>query len=171
MNNNQIETYANITSFSNYQISNFGNVKNITTGRILKPGTNTHGYLHVILRDDGEISDKRIHNLVANAFLENPEEKKCVDHKDHDRKNNHLSNLRWATHTENQQNASMKSNNTSGVVGVCWHKNNKKWQAQIRINGVNKGLGSFTSKDDAITARSNAEILHFGDFRAIVHEA
>ena len=70
MNNNQIEVYANITGFSNYQISNFGNVKNITTGRILKPGTGSHGYFTVSLRDDGEKSTKLI--LVQFVLFRNP---------------------------------------------------------------------------------------------------
>ena len=122
MNNNQIETYANITGFSKYQVSNFGNVKNIKTGKILKPGTCSGGYLMVGLMDDGERSFKKIHKLVANAFLENLENKKCVDHIDRCKTNNQLSNLRYATDSENGQNASMKSNNTSGAVGVSWHK-------------------------------------------------
>jgi hypothetical protein len=166
--NNNIETYANITSYPNYQVSTFGNVKNIKTQRILKPGSSTGGYLMVNLRDDGEKSTKKIHKLVANAFLENPENKKCVDHVDRNKTNNHLSNLRRATHVENQQNASMKSNNTSGVVGVCWHKKNNKWEVKIRVNGVNKNLGYFVNKDDAITARANAEIQYFKEFRAII---
>ena len=168
MNNNQVELYVNITGFSKYQVSNFGNVKNIKTGRILKPGTDGHGYLMVILMDDGERSNKKIHKLVANAFLENTEDKKCVDHVDHDRKNNYLSNLRWATNIENSQNASMKSTNTSGVVGVSWYKPTSKWYFQIQLNGIKKSLGYFVNKDDAITARHNAEILYFKDFRAII---
>ena len=170
MNNNQIETYANITRFSNYQISNFGNCKNVKTGRILKPQTDTPGYLYVILTEDGDRSTKTVHKLVASTFLQNSKEKKCVDHKDRCKTNNHLSNLRWATQTENLQNASMKSNNTSGVIGVSWDKKNNKWRVRIHVNGVHKNLGSFTSKDDAITARSNAEIQYFGEFRAIIQE-
>ena len=132
MNNNQIETYANITGFSNYQISNFGNCKNVKTGRILKPGT-TKGYLNVDLRDDGEKSTKLIHKLVASAFLENPEDKKCVDHKDRCKTTNHLSNLRYATTSENGQNKSMMTNNISGVIEVSWDKNRNKWFAQIMV--------------------------------------
>ena len=166
--NNQLEIYVNITGFSKYQVSNFGNVKNVKTCRILKPGTCTGGYFIVSLRDGGEISTKKIHKLVANAFLENPEEKKCVDHKDRDKTNNHVSNLRYATSTENNQNASMQSNNTSGVIGVFLNKRDNKWRAQITVNGVKKHLGYFTIKDDAITARANAEIQYFGEFRAII---
>ena len=119
--NNNIEVYANITNFPNYQVSTFGNVKIVKTGKILKPGS-SRGYFYVILTDNGDKSTKTIHRLVANAFLENSEEKKNVDHVDHNRLNNHVSNLRFATSTENNQNASMKSNNTSGIIGVSWLK-------------------------------------------------
>jgi hypothetical protein len=166
--NNNIEVYVNITGFSKYQISNFGNCKNIKTGRILKPGTNCNGYLYVILMDDGERSTKTIHRLVANAFLQNSEDKKNVDHVDRNKTNNYLSNLRYATLSENSQNASMKSNNTSGVVGVSWDKNKNKWKVQITVNCVQKHLGYFTIKEDAIAARTTAEIQYFGEFRAII---
>ena len=163
---NTQEIYANIVGFPNYQVSTFGNVKNVKTGRILKAGLDGNGYLKVDLMNDGERSTKAVHKMVANAFLENPENKICVDHIDHNRTNNHISNLRYATHTENSQNASMKSSNTSGVVGVYFNKKNKKWRAQITVNGLQKHLGSFDDKNDAITARSNAEIQYFGNFRA-----
>ena len=166
--NNQLEIYVNITGFSNYQVSNFGNVKNVKTGKILKPSQDGNGYLKVNLRDDGETSNKKLHKLVANAFLENPEEKRCVDHIDRDKLNNRISNLRYATDSENGQNKSMQSNNTSGAIGVCWSKNRKKWLVQIRINCVQKHLGYFTNKEDAIAARQNAEIQYFGEFRAII---
>ena len=132
MNNQiEIETYANIVGFPNYQISTFGNVKNIKTGRILKPAIDGGGYYHVILTDkDGDKSTKKIHKLVSSTFLENPDEKQCVDHIDHNRLNNHLSNLRYATHIENSQNSSIKSNNTSGIAGICWNKQNNKWRVQ-----------------------------------------
>ena len=123
MNNNN-EVYANITNFPNYQISNFGNCKNVKTGRILKPSSDcSGGYLKVsLLVGDGKMSTKRIHKLVAHAFLENLEEKRCVDHKDRCKTNNH--------------NASMKSTNTSGVIGVCWYKPTSKWYANIGVDGV-----------------------------------
>ena len=162
------EIYVNITNYPNYQISNLGNVKNIRTGRILKPSEDRYGYLKVNLINNGDISTKTVHKLVANEFLENPENKKCIDHIDHNRKNNNVSNLRVATHSENQQNRSLTNRNTSGVVGVCFDKKSNKWNARIQVNKVNICLGYFVNKEDAVIARTNAEILYFREFRSII---
>ena len=107
------------------------------------------------------------HKLVANAFLENPEKKLCVDHINGDKTNNHVTNLRWATVSENSQNKKIQSNNTSGIVGVYFHKNSQKWKANITVNKKVKCLGSFENIDNAIKARNDAEILHFGEFRRV----
>ena len=160
------EVFVNITGYSNYQVSNCGNVKNIRTGRVLKSQDGRNGYLQVNLSNDGEKSTKKIHKLVANAFLENPENKRCIDHIDHNRTNNRISNLRYATNSENSQNKSMQSNNTSGIVGISFHKASQKWTAQIFVNGLKKHLGSFDDKNDAITARQEAEMTYFGEYRA-----
>ena len=159
------EVYANITGFPKYQISNHGNVKNVRTNRILKPSISGRGYLQHKLSEDGEISTKTIHKMVANAFLENPENKRCVDHQDRNRTNNNINNLRWATTIENAQNSSMKSNNISGVTGVSFHKASQKWNARIRADGRDIYLGLFENKNDAIFARQNAEIQYFGEYR------
>ena len=161
------EIYVNITGYPNYQVSNFGNVKNVKTGRILKPVPDRYGYLKVSLSNGGDISTKSIHKLVASEFLQNPENKACVDHIDRNRTNNHTSNLRYATVSENSQNASMKSNNTSGVTGVSFHKLSQKWRAEIRVNESKKHLGYFVRIEDAIRARHDAEVLYFGEFRAV----
>ena len=51
----------------------------------------------------------------------------------------------------------MKKNNSSGVTGVIWHKRYRKWQAQMKINSLQKHLGSFSDKFEAICARKSAE--------------
>ena len=90
-----------------------------------------------------------------------------VDHKYGDGSNNEIKNLRLATTPQNGANrVNLNRNNTSGVIGVCWHKRFKKWQAQIIVNKVYKYLGSFTNKEEAIKARREAEIKYFGDFRS-----
>ena len=164
--NSQIEVYANITGFSNYQISNHGNVKIIRTGKIMKPAKSGHGYLSVILCNDGDRSTKCIHKMVALSFIPNPDNKAIVDHISRDKLNNHISNLRYASSTENNQNRSIGFNNTSGIVGVSFHKASQKWTAQIFVNGLKKHLGSFDDKNDAITARQEAEMTYFGEYRA-----
>ena len=116
------EIYVNISNFPNYQISNFGNCKNVITGKVLK-GTLSCGYFRVRLINNGESSCKLIHRLIADEFIPNPENKRCIDHVDRNRTNNNISNLRWATHSENNQNSSIKSNNTSGFTGVYFTKN------------------------------------------------
>lgn len=84
-----------------YQVSNLGRVKRVTTGRILKSGKNRGGYLYVNLCKQGVVSNKRIHRLVAQAFIPNPENKPDINHADEDKTNNMVSNLEWATRKEN----------------------------------------------------------------------
>ena len=160
------EIYVNINGFSNYQISNFGNCKNVLTDRIFKPGIRS-GYLFVNLRSDNDIGRKSIHKMVALAFILNPENKRCVDHIDHDKTNNNVNNLRYATDSENCQNRSITSKNTSGAVGVSFRSDINKWCANIRVNKKQKHLGFFVLKEDAIRVRQEAEIQHYGEFRNI----
>lgn len=81
-----------------------------------------------------------------------------IDHVNGIRSDNRLSNLREASHAENQRNQKMPSTNTSGVVGVCWHLATGKWRAQIRKNGVTKHLGYFDEFEAAVARRKAAEI-------------
>ncbi len=80
-----VETYKKIEGFENYSVSDFGNVRNDKTGRILKSGCDTCGYLRVCLMKNKTKHFKSIHRLIAEAFLLNPENKKCIDHIDNNR--------------------------------------------------------------------------------------
>lgn len=81
---------------------------------------------------------------------------KEIDHIDHDRANNRLSNLREVSSEGNSKNMSLRSDNASGVTGVCWDKYRNKWAAEIRADGKHKHLGRFSDKADAIAARQAA---------------
>lgn len=81
-------------------MSNLGRVKN-KHGRILKPEYSNKGYACVILRKNGNNYKFRVHRLVADLFIPNPENKSEVNHKDENKSNNEVSNLEWCTRKEN----------------------------------------------------------------------
>lgn len=84
-----------------YAVSSMGRVKNLRTGKILKPSKTKNGYLKVNLWKNGKCKQTRVHRLVAEAFLGNPGNKPCVNHLDEVKTSNHYSNLEFCTHKEN----------------------------------------------------------------------
>lgn len=86
---------------------------------------------------------------------------KEIDHINHDLADNRLANLREVKDRgENMRNYPMPRTNTSGVMGVSWHKRLCKWQVQMWIGGKNRKLGYFVNFDDAVKARREAEANH-----------
>jgi hypothetical protein len=159
----QCEIWREIDDFE-YSVSNFGRIKSIKTGRILKQNKNKNGYLTVALSKDGIIKTFRVHRLAATAFLLNPENKRCVDHIDNNPSNNNIKNLRWASNKENSQNSQKSKRNTSGIKGVYYEKKRNKWRARIMFDGINIHLGSFDSIEDAKQARIKRANEAFGVF-------
>lgn len=87
-----------------------------------------------------------------------------IDHIDGDGLNNAPDNLRLATPSENQRNRGAQQNNTSGIKGAWWHKQARKWQAQICLNGHRRHIGIFDTLEAAAAAYERAaEALH-GEF-------
>jgi len=85
----------------------------------------------------------------------NGEWPKFIDHRNHNRTDNRISNLGSVTRLENQRNMRLSASNTSGVTGVNWGEN--RWNAHITINFKKKHLGSFIVFKDAVKARKIAE--------------
>lgn len=91
---------------------------------------------------------------------------KILDHKDRDRYNIKISNLREATYMQNGYN--QLKYNSSGYQGIynCGRPSNP-WQAQIRINGVKVNLGRFKTKEEAAKAYRDAALKHHGEFACV----
>lgn len=83
-----------------------------------------------------------------------------VDHENHDRLDNRITNLKDSSIEKNNRNCSIQKNNTSGVVGVTWVPSRNKWEAGIWDKGKRYSLGRYTDKADAIKARKDAEVLY-----------
>jgi hypothetical protein len=162
-----LEHWASIDGYLNYQVSWWGRVVNTKTGRILKPATSIPGYLFVTPSKNGKQKIHYIHQLVAREWVSNPEEKRCVDHIDGDKTNNHHENLRYATHSENGRNAKRRKDCPSEYKGVGWHKSHKKWYATCVVDGKQKTLGYFTSEREAAEAYNAAAVLHYKKFARV----
>lgn len=116
----------------------------------------TGGYVEAKRRKTGE--NVRFHRLVTGYKSQD------VDHINRNPLDNRKRNLRPATRAQNNANAGLSKNNSSGVVGVHFDKTRKKWVAQIGVDYSNVNLGRFESKEGAVAARKIAELEYFGEY-------
>lgn len=87
-----------------------------------------------------------------------------IDHKNGDRTDNRIKNLRIATGAENTQNTGLTSRNTSGMKGVSWSSAKNKWHVAITANGKHHFLGHFEDGDKAHAAYCEAASRLHGEF-------
>lgn len=157
-----------------YEVSNFGKVRRCFTEKALKEQISNRGYCLVCLCRDNIKKTISVHKIVANAFIENPENKNTVNHIDFDKLNNHVSNLEWMTTKENinhaHDNGVYKSSDlrkrsvkrkhkdnskcTSNNVGISYRSkgNYHRYVARIHYNGKRIHLGSYKNELDAVNA-------------------
>lgn len=101
---NYSERWANIKN-NHYSISDYGQLRNDITGKILKPRYRKDGYSMVGLYTNGKPKNFQTHRLVGEYFIPNPDNKPWINHIDGNPKNNHYTNLEWCTPKENSQHA------------------------------------------------------------------
>lgn len=161
-----MELWKNIDNFPNYQISNYGRVKNID-GRILKPSKDKNGYLMVNMLTNTGYKTKRIHRLVAEAFIPNLNNYKEVNHIDENKENNCFSNLEWCSHKYNSNYGTRNkriSNNMNKKIGQYDMNNNLvKIYESIKEANRQTGISNAGISYSANNIRKNAGgyIWHF----------
>lgn len=89
-----------IEGFPNYAVEANGIVWNIKKHKIMKQHT-YHGYKYVNLSNGGATKPVSVHRLVAKAYIQNPNNYPCVNHKDEIKSNNNVENLEWCTYQYN----------------------------------------------------------------------
>ena len=141
-----------------YAVNQFGQVWSCKTNKIMAPNKMNHGYLCVHLYRGGRSTRKvrTIHQLVAKAFLHNPNEYAEVNHKNFDRTDNRVENLEWVSHEENVRHAiraGRKANNKRKVKGISLSSGliytyDSLVEAEIAMRGVQTGGISHALKNN-----------------------
>ena len=143
------EEWKTVKGYEDYEVSNRGNVRSNksyhtkTKGMFLKPRDNGTGYLTVCLWKGNKRKNHYVHRLVAEAFIENPNNLPQVNHRDYDRHNNDVTNLEWLTRLDNTRysigrgrHPRKHNHTTTGYQYICkrgnkyrvtiWHKLDKQ---------------------------------------------
>ena len=89
--------WRQIRGYPNYSINNYGDIYSRNVERLLKPKIDRYGYKVVTLTDGKKFKCFTVHRLVAEAFIDNPNNLPCVNHKDENKLNNSVKNLEYCT--------------------------------------------------------------------------
>ncbi len=136
-----------IEGYENYLIYEDGRVYSKKSNKFMKGSQDKDGYLIVHLCKDGKGKMIKIHRLIALHYIPNPNNYPCVDHKDRDKENNHISNLRWVTHQMNCQNKGVQINNKLRISNISPTKNGYVFKKTINGKTHTK---KFKTLDEAL---------------------
>ena len=96
-----MEEWRTVHGFPKYEVSNKGRIRNLNSGRFIKPSIDKRGYEYVCLRKDGISHTRRLHRMVAETFMSDDCKELDVTHRDGNRSNNNLGNLYLKTRSQN----------------------------------------------------------------------
>ena len=162
-----------------YEVSTLGRVRSVTRtivnirgrmlgrtrrhkGRILRPSIDCRGRAIVKLWTKNYGISHSISRLMALTFLTNPLCLPVVDNIDQNHSNDHVTNLRWASHSQNLHNQSPRTGRS--FKGVDYRPTRNQWRARIRVHPGRFNLGHFPTAEDAAVAYNNAAVKYHGEF-------
>jgi HNH endonuclease/AP2 domain len=124
------------------------------------------GYISLTLKhDDGKKKRYEGHRIAwLYVYGKFPHKNQQIDHINRIKSDNRICNLRIADVVLNAHNVGLPSNNKSGVKGVYWHKDSKKWMARISWCGKCYYLGTFIDLEEAKEAYAVASVKHAKEF-------
>jgi HNH endonuclease/AP2 domain len=118
-------------------------------------------YARRVIRSGGVARYQGLH-----TYLINPKNGREVDHRNGNGLDNRRSNLRPATHRQNQRNRK-KVNGASKYKGVSWCKRTRRWESYIHVNGKKRLLGHFKVESDAAGAYDKAARIYYRNFASL----
>ena len=167
----EIKEWQAIPNFDKYEASIFGQIRNKHTKRILKAMC-SGGYMSVGLMSNGISKTNMVHRLVAQTFIDNPENKPHINHIDKNRSNNNIDNLEWCTASENNIHKCItleQKTNQNLTIWRCDVNTNDKLQmynsiadaANVRIYGV---FNNVSNPETTIVIKDFTKISYQSSF-------
>lgn len=161
-----MELWKDIPNASNYEISTWGNVRNKTTKYILKWRETKTGYFQVSIKYDdiNKFKNAYVHRLVAENWINNPQNKPSVNHIDGNKKNNTVENLEWMTYKEQQYHRAEILNKKNVGSPKLVGQYTKDGELVKIFNSVEEAAASFGKKrvniDNAIHHKKNQQTAY-----------
>ncbi len=144
-----------IRPLAHFNTAHARDVSNFSEGQIAGSLGNM-GYLNVRISVKGKRPAFAVQRVIWTMHNGQIPEGYLIDHEDTNRLNNRIGNLRLALPTGNSQNGSLRSDNTSGVKGVCWNNARKRWYVAIAVNSKKHYVGLYKTIEEATLAAHTA---------------
>lgn len=156
----RLPSYEEVAELLDYNPDTGEFIRKKRTSNSIKVGdtagtTNSEGYRQVSIRGKQYYAHRLAWLL---HYGEWP--RQDLDHINHTRADNRITNLRLADRSTNMKNSTKRADNTSGICGVYWYKPYSKWMALLGYEGGSKFLGYFDTIEEAATARLAANKQH-----------